>query len=89
MIMEKQGQYINAMAGTVISPSSCDPACNRCYSNSISFCYECKAGFVLKNQECITTDQFFLKTPAGSPNTVISLKMTTEQVMNILELFKS
>ena len=74
----KEGQYINAMAGTVISPSSCDLACKRCYSNSISFCYECKDGYVLINQECITTDKFFLKTPAGSPNTVISLKITEQ-----------
>ncbi|MCP3683106.1 MAG: hypothetical protein GY861_10485, partial [bacterium] len=52
-----------------ITTLDCNAACNKCWDNSINYCYKCNTGYKPVDRACVITNGFFLKTPPTTINT--------------------
>ena len=59
----------------LVTATACHPACSRCFSATITNCYECNEGYVLNGMECIRINGYYLKIPARTLNTIIPFKI--------------
>ena len=60
-----EGKYITAIndGNKKITFGNCHENCKRCFSSSITDCYECTTNNVLVGKECKPTTNYFLRTP--------------------------
>ena len=52
----------------ILSSACSQDACRRCYSSSITDCYECQSKYVLVNKTCTPAGNYYLKAPSTSPD---------------------
>jgi hypothetical protein len=73
--ISNQKKFItSATSAGLITYSSCDTNCSRCYSNKADDCYQCKVGYVLMQSKCVKANGFFLGIPTGS-SSIINIKL--------------
>lgn len=88
-VNDNKGVYINSIDDDKrFNPIPCAEGCNRCYTNSVIACYECKSGFVLINQTCTPITSSYLKTPntALSPIALNTICNVDASMGNLLTL---
>lgn len=72
------------MSGTDVSYGPCSSACERCYAaNTSTSCYQCKLNYIGIGQECINVTGYYFKTPVTTPNSPVSLKISSPPLYDI------